>query len=106
VVPGFGHGSYRQGDPRVGPLRAVLARVAPPGELALLDELVAVAADHELDPPNVDLALGALARAIGLDRDGVGVVFSFARCAGWVAHYLEELDEQPLRFRARAVYVR
>jgi citrate synthase len=27
-----------------------------------------------------------------------------ARVAGWVAHYLEELDERPLRYRARAVY--
>jgi citrate synthase len=24
---------------------------------------------------------------------------------GWVAHYLEELTETPLRYRARAVYV-
>jgi citrate synthase len=28
-----------------------------------------------------------------------------SRCPGWVAHYLEELDESPLRFRARAVHV-
>ena len=27
-----------------------------------------------------------------------------ARLVGWVAHYLEELDERPLRYRARAVY--
>jgi citrate synthase len=27
-----------------------------------------------------------------------------ARAAGWVAHYLEELAEPPLRYRARAVY--
>jgi hypothetical protein len=24
--------------------------------------------------------------------------------AGWVAHYLEELEERPLRLRARAIY--
>jgi hypothetical protein len=24
--------------------------------------------------------------------------------AGWTAHYMEELAERPLRFRARAVY--
>jgi hypothetical protein len=26
--------------------------------------------------------------------------------AGWTAHYLEELAEAPLRFRARAIYSR
>jgi citrate synthase len=24
--------------------------------------------------------------------------------AGWTAHYLEELEERPIRYRARAVY--
>jgi citrate synthase len=31
-------------------------------------------------------------------------VFTIARAAGWGAHYLEELDEPPLRYRARAIY--
>jgi citrate synthase len=29
-----------------------------------------------------------------------------SRMAGWTAHYLEELTERPLRFRARAIYSR
>ena len=31
-------------------------------------------------------------------------IFAVARVAGWAAHYMEELTERPLRFRARAVY--
>jgi citrate synthase len=31
-------------------------------------------------------------------------LFAVARVAGWTAHYMEELTERPLRFRARAVY--
>ena len=31
-------------------------------------------------------------------------LFAIARVAGWAAHYMEELAERPLRFRARAVY--
>jgi citrate synthase len=31
-------------------------------------------------------------------------VFAIARSAGWIAHALEEYTEQPLRFRARAIY--
>ena len=33
-------------------------------------------------------------------------IFAVARVAGWAAHYMEELTERPLRFRARAVYSR
>ena len=33
-------------------------------------------------------------------------VFTVSRMAGWIAHYVEELGEAPLRFRARAVYAR
>jgi citrate synthase len=32
-------------------------------------------------------------------------IFTIPRVVGWVGHYLEELQERPLRFRARAVYV-
>ena len=31
-------------------------------------------------------------------------LFAVSHVAGWTAHYLEELAERPLRFRARAVY--
>ena len=34
----------------------------------------------------------------------VSDLFAVARVAGWAAHYMEELTERPLRFRARAVY--
>jgi citrate synthase len=36
--------------------------------------------------------------------DAGRTLFAVARVAGWVAHYLEELAERPLRYRARAVY--
>ena len=54
--------------------------------------------------PNVDLALAALSWASGMSADAGPTIFTVARVAGWTAHYLEELDERPLRFRARAVY--
>ena len=39
-----------------------------------------------------------------LPSDAGRTIFTVARIAGWTAHYLEELGERPLRFRARAVY--
>ena len=38
-----------------------------------------------------------------MPSDAGGTLFTVARVAGWIAHYLEELHERPLRFRARAV---
>ena len=57
-----------------------------------------------MPPPNVDLALAAMAWSAGMPPDAGRTLFTVARVAGWAAHYLEELDERPLRYRARAVY--
>ena len=51
------------------------------------------------------LALAALVWSMDADAAVGPAIFSIARVAGWASHYLEEIIEQPLRFRARAVYV-
>ena len=48
--------------------------------------------------------MAAIAWSTGMAPDAGRTLFTVARVAGWVAHYLEELGERPLRFRARAVY--
>ena len=52
--------------------------------------------------PNSDFALGALAFAGRMTPDAGEAIFAIARCAGWIAHALEEYAEAPLRFRLRA----
>ncbi len=53
--------------------------------------------------PNIDFALGVLAEASGM-VDGAGeAVFVLARCAGWIAHGLEEYPHR-LRYRVRVAY--
>jgi citrate synthase len=103
-LPGFGHPVYVEGDPRFTVLRDRFEAAATPAQRRLVAEVVDVAADHGIPPPNVDLALGALTWSAGLPADTGRTLFTVARLAGWTAHYLEELDERPLRFRARAVY--
>ena len=66
--------------------------------------LIELARDHDVPAPNVDLAIAAVAWATGMPTDAGRTIFTIARVAGWTAHYLEELAERPLRFRARAVY--
>ena len=98
-IPGFGHKVYRGVDPRFVPLMDAI-RLIDSGSLALVDALVEEVGRTLPHQPNVDLALGALTWIVGLDPDTP--LFAVARIAGWAAHYDEELDEAPLRFRGVA----
>ncbi len=98
-VPGFGHKVYRGVDPRFGPLTDAI-RPIDPDALALVDSIVEEVGRILPHQPNVDLALGALTWAGGLHPDTP--LFAVARIAGWAAHYDEELEEAPLRFRGVA----
>ncbi|MBV8463534.1 MAG: hypothetical protein JO368_09590 [Acidimicrobiales bacterium] len=101
---GFGHTIYRDGDARFAILWERFVELADPDDRHLAEELVGLAEQEDLSFPNVDLALAALAWASGMAPEAGQVLFMVARMAGWVAHYLEELGERPLRYRARAVY--
>ncbi len=104
MLPGFGHMVYDSGDARYAVLDDLFRALATPEETGVLRSLVTIAAGADLPPPNVDLGLAAVAWAAGLGSDAGQTMFTVARVAGWVAHFLEELDEPPLRYRARAVY--
>lgn len=95
-VPGFGHVVYRR-DPRAALL---LDEVDVPA----VSDLVQAAEVRGLPAPNVDLALAALTRAHGLPDETPELLHAVARCAGWVAHHLEESGERGLRFRPQSVY--
>ncbi len=104
LLPGFGHPVYESGDARFGVLDGLFCALATPDERALLHSIVDLAAAADLPPPNVDLGLAAVVWAAGIPPDAGQTIFTVARVSGWVAHLLEELDERPLRYRARAVY--
>ncbi|HEV3266764.1 MAG TPA: citrate/2-methylcitrate synthase [Acidimicrobiales bacterium] len=104
VLPGFGHPVYKNGDPRFEVLLTLFNQMATPGQIELVQAIVALAATQGLPAANVDLALAAISWSAGMPRDAGRTIFTVARVAGWTAHYLEELGERPLRFRARAVY--
>jgi citrate synthase len=105
TAPGFGQPLYPGGDPRAIALLPLVDKIAGPAKRRVVHAVVEVAAEQGLAPPNVDLALGALVWSLGAPADAGVTVFTVARLAGWIAHYLEELAEPALRFRARAVYV-
>ena len=96
TVAGLGRLAPWRGDKTPGKpgLRAALAVVG----------VIALAAAHNVPLANCDLALAALTWGTGMPPDTGRTLFAVARLAGWAAHYMEELTERPLRFRARAVY--
>ena len=103
-LPGFGHSVYKSGDPRFDALLALAEPLLSEERRVLVREVVALAAAHDVPLANCDLALAALSWGTGMPPDTGRTIFAVARVAGWAAHYMEELTERPLRFRARAVY--
>ncbi|MFN3512366.1 MAG: citrate/2-methylcitrate synthase [Phenylobacterium sp.] len=98
ALPGFGHPLYPHGDPRA---EALLTRFSPPPALERLRAAVRNVAGLE---PNVDFALVALAENLRLPKEAPFALFAVARCAGWIAHAIEQGQTGQL-IRPRARYV-
>lgn len=100
---GFGHRVFKGGDPRALILRDALRRLGDrlgpgAGRLAFAAEVerAVAAAFTRLKPgrpplqPNVEINAALLLDAVGLPRDAFMPAFAVARCAGWLAHALEQ----------------
>ncbi|HUG82972.1 MAG TPA: citrate/2-methylcitrate synthase, partial [Euzebya sp.] len=103
---GFGHAVYTSADPRAARLLTVLSdHVSGPAEdrLEQIHRLLRRLERRGLPPPNIDLALAAVGVVAGM-RPGAGeAIFVVARTAGWIAHAVEEYDDDHL-IRPRALY--
>lgn len=98
ALPGFGHPLYPDGDPRAA---ALLQRFTPPPPLADLQQAVFAITGLA---PNVDFTLMAGCEALRLPADAPFQLFAVARCAGWIAHAIEQGQADTL-IRPRARYV-
>jgi citrate synthase len=97
-LPGFGHRLYPEGDPRARAMLKILPELQPHADLAVEAEAQA----GEL--PTVDFALPLLAATCALPDDAPFILFALGRCAGWLAHALEQVQaNRPIRPRARYV---
>jgi citrate synthase len=104
-IPGFGHPLYPGGDPRAVALLALLRAAVPGGDRQeTIAAVIETMQERGQPPPNVDFALGALARVAGMTRGAGGAILAVARAAGWIAHALEEYAQRTV-FRPRAAYV-
>ena len=105
-TPGFGHAVYRQRDPRCSALmEAVAGAWASHEHLPKVLTVQSLASERTAAPATVDFPLGAMTFLAGMRPEAGEAVFAIARTAGWIAHALEEYDEDPVRFRFRARYI-
>jgi citrate synthase len=103
-VPGFGHAVYEGPDPRAPALMAAVRRTRPPrAVMRAVDDVERLVSGDGDVYPNIDFALGAFAEAHDMVPGAGEAIFVTARCAGWIAHGLEEYEHR-LRFRTRAAY--
>ena len=101
--PGFGHPLYPKGDPRARLLLDLLEEAQSSAAAAARRVAAAVtSATGEL--PNIDWALGVLARHLQLRPGAVLGLFALGRTIGWVAHAQEQYVSGGL-IRPRARYV-
>ncbi len=97
-LAGFGHPLYPQGDVRATELLDALRPAAP------VRRAIGAAARVAGQPPNVDMALAALAHQLRLADDAPFALFAAGRMAGWLAHAMEQRRSGRL-IRPRATYV-
>src|SRR5947199_90975 len=110
-IMGFGHRVYKVKDPRATVLQElaenVFAESGRPKLYELAMELERVAAGV-LGPkgiyPNVDFYSGIVYQSLGIPRDVFTPIFAIARVAGWLAHWLEQLQGNRI-YRPEQVYV-
>ncbi len=113
---GFGHRVYKNYDPRARIIRETCHQVLeklgnphdPMFELALRLEEVALHDEYFIERklyPNVDFYSGIIYQALGIPTNMFTVMFAIARTVGWVAHWMEMIEQPDQRIgRPRQVY--
>lgn len=109
-IPGFGHRVYKAMDPRAKILKEHARRLAAKSgserfETAL--QVEEVVEEHYAEKgiwPNVDFFSGIVYHEIGIARDCFTPIFAMARVSGWLAHWMEQMQNNRI-FRPTQKYV-
>ena len=111
---GFGHRVYKNYDPRARIIKGVAEKVLevtgrnPLLNIALELERIALEDDYFISRrlyPNVDFYSGIIYQAMGFPVDMFPVLFALGRSPGWLAQWLELIDDTDQRIaRPRQIY--
>jgi len=112
---GFGHRVYKNYDPRARIIKKLADEVfsilgrEDLIEVAVALEKVALLDNYFIERklyPNVDFYSGLIYKAMGFPTDYFPVLFTIPRTAGWLAHWVEFLDDPENKIvRPRQVYL-
>ena len=114
VLQGFGHRVYKNYDPRARIIKKAAEDVFeitgknPLLDIALKLEEVALADSYFVDRklyPNVDFYSGLIYQAMGFPIEMFTVLFAIPRTAGWLAHWVELLEQDQKIVRPRQLYI-
>jgi citrate synthase len=112
-LQGFGHRVYKNFDPRAKIIKQTAYDVFevtgknPLLDVALKLEEVALADDYFISRklyPNVDFYSGLIYQSMNFPIDMFTVLFAIPRTAGWLAHWLELLEQDVRIARPRQLY--
>ncbi len=111
---GFGHRVYKNYDPRAKIIKETAHQVFettgknPLIDIALELERIALEDDYFVDRklyPNVDFYSGIIYEAMEFPTDIFTVLFAIPRTAGWIAQWLEMIEDEDTRIaRPRQIY--
>ncbi len=113
-LQGFGHRVYKNYDPRAKIIKQTADEVfSITGRNPLLDialKLEEVALNDEYFTsrklyPNVDFYSGLIYQAMGFPTEMFTVLFAIPRVSGWLAHWVELLEQDQKIARPRQLYV-
>ena len=110
-ISGFGHREYKVKDPRATILQGLAVGLfekfgkTPVYDTALvLEREMADLVGHKGVYPNVDYYSGIVYEKLGIPSDLFTPVFAIARVAGWLAHLLEQLEDNRI-FRPNQIWI-
>jgi len=107
-IMGMGHRVYRNGDPRAKHLKKMSEELTKlTGNEKYYTMSVKVEAyikEKKGLPANVDFYSASVYDSLGIDHDLFTPIFAVSRTSGWLAHILEQYDNNRL-IRPRAEYV-
>ncbi|MEM9067455.1 MAG: citrate synthase [Myxococcota bacterium] len=110
-IMGFGHRVYKVKDPRAAILQGLATQLfeeygsTPIYATAVqLEKQMAELVGHKGIAPNVDFYSGIVYEKMGIPTDLFTPVFAIARVAGWLAHLLEQLQDNRI-FRPTQIWV-
>ena len=110
-----GHRVYKNYDPRATIIKTAADDVFeatgaknPLLDIALELERIALEDDYFVERklyPNVDFYSGLLYEALGMPMEMFPVMFAIGRTSGWIAQWLEMIDDQEQKIaRPRQIY--